>query len=106
IRRIVLLDGSATPKLEEALLQTKESSKLATLLGGPQREEALAGELQKVFNPVKSVYSGSVFTDFEQAILAAKSVALPGDIVLLSPGCASFGMFIHEFDRGEKFRNI
>jgi len=23
---------------------------------------------------------------------------------VLSPGCASFGMFLHEFDRGKKFK--
>jgi len=31
-------------------------------------------------------------------------VATPGDIVLLSPGAASFNMFQNEFDRGEQFK--
>ncbi len=39
-----------------------------------------------------------------EAVLAARGAATSGDIVLLSPGCASFGMFRDEFDRGEQFR--
>lgn len=38
------------------------------------------------------------------AVLTAHRSALPGDVVLLSPGCASFGLFRDEFDRGEQFR--
>ena len=44
------------------------------------------------------------FADFEEALARAASLARPGDAVVLSPGCASFGMFQHEFERGEAFR--
>jgi UDP-N-acetylmuramoylalanine--D-glutamate ligase len=41
--------------------------------------------------------------DLEQAVYLAAQVARPGDVVLLSPGCASFDQF-HDFaERGEKF---
>jgi UDP-N-acetylmuramoylalanine--D-glutamate ligase len=48
-------------------------------------------------------YSGP-FDNIEDAARAACKAALPGRAVVLSPGCASFGMFINEFDRGRKWK--
>lgn len=39
------------------------------------------------------------------ALGQAAALAAPGSVVLLSPGCASFGLFVDEFDRGEQFRS-
>lgn len=39
----------------------------------------------------------------KEAVAKAAKVAKAGDIVLLSPGAASFGLFRHEFERGEEF---
>ncbi|NTW00186.1 MAG: UDP-N-acetylmuramoyl-L-alanine--D-glutamate ligase [Oscillochloris sp.] len=78
VKALVLLEGSATARLRHAL----------EAAGGRQ----LAGEER--------------YADFEAAIRAARNLAVPGDTVLLSPGCASFGMFRNEFHRGEEFRRI
>jgi UDP-N-acetylmuramoylalanine--D-glutamate ligase len=45
-------------------------------------------------------------TNFKKIIKRACEVAGPGDIVLLSPGTASFDMFKNFYDRGEKFQKI
>ena len=41
--------------------------------------------------------------DMDAAVAAALDMAEPGDALLLSPACASFGLFAHEFDRGAQF---
>jgi UDP-N-acetylmuramoylalanine--D-glutamate ligase len=43
---------------------------------------------------------------FADAVAQATSLAVTGAAVLLSPGCASFGMFHNEFDRGDQFTEL
>ncbi len=74
-RAVLLLEGSATEKLEAALRQVGAGW-------------LLAGR----------------FDNLREAVHRARELARPGDSVLLSPGCASFGLFRHEFERGERFR--
>lgn len=44
--------------------------------------------------------------DFNEAVLMAHRAARPGDVVLLSPACASWDMFNNYEERGNLFRNI
>ena len=44
--------------------------------------------------------------DFKAAILAAHQAAQPGDVVILSPACASFDKFKNFMLRGEAFKKI
>lgn len=43
------------------------------------------------------------FDSLTAAMDCAVSLTKPGDILLFSPGFTSFGMFLNEFDRGDKF---
>jgi UDP-N-acetylmuramoylalanine--D-glutamate ligase len=47
----------------------------------------------------KAVRAASV----EEAVRKADDLTKAGGVVLLSPGCASFGLFENEFDRGDQF---
>lgn len=44
------------------------------------------------------------FPDMPSAVAAAVEGVGKGDIVTLMPGCASFGLFRNEFDRGDQFK--
>jgi len=45
----------------------------------------------------------SGFLNLSQSVGRA---AEPGDVILLSPGFTSFGLFLNEFDRGNQFREL
>jgi UDP-N-acetylmuramoylalanine--D-glutamate ligase len=77
-RDVILLKGSGTDELLPALRDA------AHRLG--------------VADPVRGV-----FDDFTAAMDAAVSYTRLGDVLLFSPGFTSFGMFLNEFDRGDKF---
>jgi UDP-N-acetylmuramoylalanine--D-glutamate ligase len=51
----------------------------------------------------RGVHVAGGFGSMAEAVSGAVAVAASGDIVALCPACASFGMFINEFDRGRQF---
>ncbi|MDO8583869.1 MAG: UDP-N-acetylmuramoyl-L-alanine--D-glutamate ligase, partial [bacterium] len=62
---------------------------------------------EKIINAFKK--SGVSFQDVEdlhEAFKVIRQRVKKGDTVLLSPGCASFGLFKNEFDRGDQFKKL
>jgi UDP-N-acetylmuramoylalanine--D-glutamate ligase len=82
-------------------------SPLVEAAGGLEGVILLAGsgsdKLQGLF-AAKGIPFQGPFNKLDDAVRAALDAARPGSIVILSPGCASFGMFLNEFDRGKKWK--
>jgi len=99
---IVLIAGGMDKKISfrEMLEIGKEKIKALVLLG--ETEHMIAEE-------AKSVGIENIFLcgkDFEAAVRKASSLAEAGDIVLLSPACASWDMFKSYEVRGRLFKDI
>jgi UDP-N-acetylmuramoylalanine--D-glutamate ligase len=56
--------------------------------------------------PVKSKFPVSVVDNMADAMIEVNHLVKKGDLVLLSPGATSFGIFKNEFDRGDQFCKI
>jgi UDP-N-acetylmuramoylalanine--D-glutamate ligase len=118
-------DTSATaPVAAIAALERLPGRRVHLIAGGAGKQTDLSSFADVVRDSVRDVYllEGSatpdltallksrevairgVFGSMAEAVDSATAASSDGDVVLLSPGCASFGLFRDEFDRGNKFR--
>jgi UDP-N-acetylmuramoylalanine--D-glutamate ligase len=67
---------------------------------------AIGSSAEKVFNYFHSKVKTEIKKDFDEVINTALSEARDGDVVLLSPACASFDMFDNYEHRGKIFKQI
>ncbi len=97
---IVLIAGGSDKELVfgELAQAIATTAKAAVLFTGAATEK-LKPLLPKGF-------PATLVSTMEQAVMQALDVAQDGDIVLLSPGATSFGIFKNEYDRGDQFREI
>lgn len=56
--------------------------------------------------PLKWQKQAVIVKNMSDAFKCATALASKGDIILLSPGAASFGIFKNEFDRGDQFNKL
>lgn len=94
---VILLAGGADKKLDlkNMIHSIKKYCSHTILLSGTGTER-LKTNLTKF----------EEYSNFKEATLRAISLAKKGDIILFSPGFASFGLFLHEYDRNDQFIKI
>ncbi len=79
------LDELVAKKVKAIICLTKDSSKIRKAFG-------------KTISTIADTLSA------EQAVRTAYNISTPGDVVLLSPACASFDLFENYEDRGRQFK--
>jgi UDP-N-acetylmuramoylalanine--D-glutamate ligase len=80
---------------------------LTPLLREGVREMILFGEArEKINGRIGGVVKTTLAISLEEAVGAARKIASPGDVVLLSPGCASFDEFTDYKARGRFFQEL
>lgn len=97
-KKAILIAGGVDKKLDYTLMiaEAAKACKAVILFPGDASDIIEKGLLGQV--PMEHASS------MHEAVQKARKIAVTGDVVLLSPGAASFNMFKNEFDRGEQFR--
>ncbi len=98
---VVLITGGTDKNIDfEPFAQALRVPKTIILLEGSATAKIIT-LLEKSGIPFRGPHA-----QLEPAVREAAAAAGPGDTVLFSPGCASFGMFLNEFDRGRQFKHL
>ncbi|AFH49911.1 UDP-N-acetylmuramoylalanine-D-glutamate ligase [Ignavibacterium album JCM 16511] len=71
-----------------------------------QKIYAIGSSAEKIFNYFHNKVKTEIRKDLEEVVASALSEARAGDVVLLSPACASFDMFENYEHRGKVFKEI
>jgi UDP-N-acetylmuramoylalanine--D-glutamate ligase len=97
--KIVILGGSDKGATYEKLAHTVQNHNVRSVIAIGVTGPAIASELKRA--GFDAVVNGS--ETMSEIVDQARAAAQPGDVVLLSTGCASFGLFKNYKDRGEQF---
>ena len=99
-RNIILISGGADKGLDFSKMakKIKENCKSIILLPG-----TATPKLKPLILNLKSRPQTIFAKNMKEAVKEANKIAEQNDIVLLSPGCASFGVFKNAYDRAAQF---
>lgn len=98
---IILIAGGYDKGSEfDELIDSFKGKVKGLVLLGETRDKIKKSAIKKGFNRVHLV------DDMDQAVNLSYKLGKSGDIVLLSPACASWGMYSNFEERGKDFKNI
>ena len=98
---VILVTGGADKNLDfTPLVKAAQKAKTVLVLKGTGTDK-----LTLLLKEKNIAYKGP-YTLLEEAVEAVFLEAAAGDVALLSPGCASFGMFQNEFERGKIWKEL
>jgi len=121
---VIFVDDSKSTSAQSliAALGSFEDKKICLIAGGSDKWDAfehlgsilskkvkhaeLIGATREILGKICEQYGVSYHysENMDEAVWLSTKIAESGDIILLSPGCASFGMFKDYLDRAQKFR--
>lgn len=95
-KKIILIAGGQDKRLNfgDFVKEVKKSAKALLLLKGSASDKIKSGASRMKY---------AEFSSMKEAVKFAVRLSRSGDVILLSPAAASFGMFKNEYDRGGQF---
>lgn len=98
-KNIILIAGGTDKNLDykDLVQHIMKTVKMLILFSGSATD--------KIVRLLPRGFSYEKAKNMSVSIEKAKTLAGAGDIILLSPAAASFGLFVNEFDRGDQFVN-
>ncbi len=95
---VIWIAGGIDKGNDYALIQDQVKQKVKALICLGKENEKLTGYFKGIVPQIRETQ------DVRELVRIAMELAQPGDVVLLSPACASFDLFKNYEDRGDQFR--
>jgi UDP-N-acetylmuramoylalanine--D-glutamate ligase len=103
---VILIAGGYDKKIPFDVLAEQGYSKIKTLILCGSTKNKIKAAFEKIKSSKNIEIPIIMVESLEEAVLKAKDIASEGDIVTLSPACASFDMFDNFESRGNKFKEL